>query len=95
MSVTPNLATPKDVIFPPGDLYSDERPLETDLHRLQMTLLIQCLYLDVYQEKLRFFTPEAELVPHRKKLHNRLNKKSNALTKRNNAAIAWRQNCEN
>ncbi|AUB38668.1 Endonuclease, Uma2 family [Nostoc flagelliforme CCNUN1] len=43
MSVTPNLATPKDVIFPPGDLYSDEPPLETDLHRLQMTLLIQCL----------------------------------------------------
>ena len=43
MSVTQNLATPKDVIFPPGDLYSDEPPLETDLHRLQMTLLIQCL----------------------------------------------------
>ena len=32
-----------DVIFPPGDLLSDEPPLETDLHRLQMTLLIQCL----------------------------------------------------
>ncbi|MCC5666620.1 Uma2 family endonuclease [Nostoc sp. CHAB 5784] len=43
MSVTPNLAKTKDVIFPPGDLYSDEPPLETDLHRLQMTLLIQCL----------------------------------------------------
>jgi Uma2 family endonuclease len=34
---------PEDVIFPPGDLYSDEPPLETDLHRLQITLLIQCL----------------------------------------------------
>ena len=33
----------EDVIFPPTDLYSDEPPLETDLHRLQMTLLIQCL----------------------------------------------------
>ncbi|BAZ20146.1 hypothetical protein NIES4073_10220 [Kalymmatonema gypsitolerans NIES-4073] len=33
----------EDVIFPPSDLYSDEPPLETDLHRLQMTLLIQCL----------------------------------------------------
>lgn len=33
----------EDVIFPPGDLLSDEPPLETDLHRLQMTLLIQCL----------------------------------------------------
>ncbi|OUL37795.1 hypothetical protein BV372_00080 [Nostoc sp. T09] len=43
MSVAPDLATPEDVIFPPGDLYSDEPPLETDLHRLQMTLLIQCL----------------------------------------------------
>ncbi|MBW4633639.1 MAG: Uma2 family endonuclease [Iphinoe sp. HA4291-MV1] len=35
--------TMEDVIFPPSDLYSDEPPLETDLHRLQMTLLIQCL----------------------------------------------------
>jgi Uma2 family endonuclease len=43
MSVTQDLETPQDVIFPPGDLYSDEPPLETDLHRLQMTLLIQCL----------------------------------------------------
>jgi Uma2 family endonuclease len=43
MTVTQDLATQKDVIFPPGDLYSDEPPLETDLHRLQMTLLIQCL----------------------------------------------------
>ena len=34
---------PEDVIFPPGDLLSDEPPLETDLHRLQITLLIQCL----------------------------------------------------
>lgn len=32
-----------DVIFPPSDLLSDEPPLETDLHRLQMTLLIECL----------------------------------------------------
>lgn len=43
MSVTKDFQVPKDVIFPPGDLYSDELPLETDLHRLQMTLLIQCL----------------------------------------------------
>lgn len=43
MSVTKDFEVPKDVIFPPGDLYSDEPPLETDLHRLQMTLLIQCL----------------------------------------------------
>lgn len=45
MSVAQDLQTPEDVIFPPGDLYSDEPPLESDLHRLQMTLLIQCLEL--------------------------------------------------
>ncbi|MBD2194539.1 MULTISPECIES: Uma2 family endonuclease [Calothrix] len=45
MSIAQDLATPDDVIFPKGDLYSDEPPLETDLHRLQMTLLIQCLEL--------------------------------------------------
>ncbi|MEH1866485.1 MAG: Uma2 family endonuclease [Nostoc sp.] len=43
MSVAQDLESPEDGIFPPGDLYSDEPPLETDLHRLQMTLLIQCL----------------------------------------------------
>lgn len=31
------------VVFPPSNLLSDEPPWETDLHRLQMTLLIQCL----------------------------------------------------
>lgn len=30
-------------IFPPGDLYSDEPPLETDLHRDQIDLLIRLL----------------------------------------------------
>ena len=34
---------PEDVIFPPGDLYSDEPPLETYLHLQQMLLLIKCL----------------------------------------------------
>ncbi|MEH2307861.1 Uma2 family endonuclease [Nostoc sp.] len=43
MSVAKDFEVPEDGIFPPGDLYSDEPPLETDLHRLQMTLLIQCL----------------------------------------------------
>jgi Uma2 family endonuclease len=47
MSFTQEIETSQDaledVIFPPGDLYSDEPPLETDLHRLQITLLIQCL----------------------------------------------------
>ncbi|HEY9801047.1 MAG TPA: Uma2 family endonuclease [Leptolyngbyaceae cyanobacterium] len=33
----------KDVIFPPGDLWSDEPPLETELHLRQIILLFQCL----------------------------------------------------
>ncbi|MBD1933422.1 MULTISPECIES: Uma2 family endonuclease [Cyanophyceae] len=33
----------EDVIFPPGDLDSDEPPLESELHLRQMVLLIQCL----------------------------------------------------
>jgi hypothetical protein len=32
-----------EIIFPPIDLYSNEPPLETDFHRLQMTLLLQCI----------------------------------------------------
>ncbi|NJM72412.1 MAG: Uma2 family endonuclease [Scytonema sp. RU_4_4] len=32
-----------DIIFPPGDLYSNEPPLETDLHREQIDLLISLL----------------------------------------------------
>lgn len=42
---TSNLETSNDVIFPPGDIYSDEPPLESDLHLRQMILLIQCLEL--------------------------------------------------
>jgi Uma2 family endonuclease len=33
----------EDVLFPPGDLLSDEPPLETELHLRQLVLLIQCL----------------------------------------------------
>ncbi|AVH62263.1 Uma2 family endonuclease [Nostoc sp. 'Peltigera membranacea cyanobiont' N6] len=33
----------EDVIFPPGDLFSDEPPLETELHLRQIILLLQCL----------------------------------------------------
>jgi Uma2 family endonuclease len=31
------------IVFPPGDLYSNEPPLETHLHVQQMLLLIKCL----------------------------------------------------
>jgi len=33
----------EDVIFPPGDLYSDEPPLESELHLRQIILLFKCL----------------------------------------------------
>jgi Uma2 family endonuclease len=33
----------QDVIFPPGDLYSDEPPLETELHLRQIIIFLQCL----------------------------------------------------
>jgi len=31
------------IVFPPTDIWSDEPPLESDVHRLQMQLLIDCL----------------------------------------------------
>ena len=31
------------IIFPPGDIYSDEPPLESDLHREQIDLLIRLI----------------------------------------------------
>lgn len=34
---------PEDVVFPPGDLESNEPPLESDLHRDQIDLLIRLL----------------------------------------------------
>ncbi|BAY07538.1 Uma2 family endonuclease [Calothrix sp. NIES-2098] len=45
---------PEDVIFPPGDLYSDEPPLETELHLRQILLLIQCLEW-CWQERQDFY----------------------------------------
>lgn len=35
--------TAEDVIFPPGDLYSNEPPVETELHLRQIILLLTCL----------------------------------------------------
>lgn len=47
MSVTAELATsqenPQRAIFPTGDLYSDEPPLESDLHLEQILLFLKCL----------------------------------------------------
>lgn len=34
---------PEEIIFPPGDLWSDEPPMESDGHRKQMNILIRAL----------------------------------------------------
>ena len=39
----PKASPASDIHWPPGDLYSDEPPLETDLHRDQIDLLIRLL----------------------------------------------------
>lgn len=38
-----NINDVEDIQFPPGDLLSDEPPLETDFHRDQIDLLIRLL----------------------------------------------------
>ncbi|WP_426777687.1 Uma2 family endonuclease [Lusitaniella coriacea] len=47
MTLTQELTPPSnldcEVIFPPSDLYSDEPPLETELHLRQIILLLECL----------------------------------------------------
>jgi Uma2 family endonuclease len=47
MSIAPDLdnleTVSETIVFPPGDLLSDEPPLETELHLRQLVLLIQCL----------------------------------------------------
>jgi Uma2 family endonuclease len=44
----------KDVLFPTEELYSDEPPLESDLHLRQMVLLIECLHL-LWQDRNDFY----------------------------------------
>jgi Uma2 family endonuclease len=41
--LAPSPDIPEDVIFPSGDLYSDEPPLETELHLRQIILLLKSL----------------------------------------------------
>jgi Uma2 family endonuclease len=47
MTIAPELDSPvgisPDVIFPPSDLYSNEPPVETELHLRQIILLFKCL----------------------------------------------------
>ncbi|MEQ9236544.1 Uma2 family endonuclease [Coleofasciculus sp. E2-BRE-01] len=41
--LAPSLDISQDVIFPPGELYSDEPPWETELHLQQIILLLESL----------------------------------------------------
>ncbi|WP_373526192.1 Uma2 family endonuclease [Nostoc sp.] len=44
LATTPSLQdVTNSIIFPPGDIYSDEPPLESDLHREQIDLLIRLI----------------------------------------------------
>lgn len=45
----------QDIVFPPGDLYSDEPPLESELHLRQLLLLIRCLEL-WWNDRQDFYT---------------------------------------
>jgi Uma2 family endonuclease len=45
----------ENVIFPPSDLYSDEPPLETELHLRQIILLFKCLEW-LWRDRSDFYT---------------------------------------
>jgi Uma2 family endonuclease len=47
-------STSDEIIFPEGDLWSDEPPLESNLHLRQIILLIECLEW-LWQEREDFF----------------------------------------
>lgn len=49
-----DVENPEDVIFPPGDLLSDEPPLETELHLRQLILLIESLEL-LWRDRQDFY----------------------------------------
>ncbi len=44
----------EEIIFPPGDLYSDEPPVETELHLRQIILLFKCLEW-LWKDKTDFY----------------------------------------
>ena len=44
----------EDIIFPPSDLYSDEPPVETELHLRQIILLFKCLEW-LWKERTDFY----------------------------------------
>ncbi|WP_375506462.1 Uma2 family endonuclease [uncultured Nostoc sp.] len=54
LEIISNGISEDEVIFPPGDILSDEPPLESDLHRDQIDLLIRILKL-WWQERQDFY----------------------------------------
>ena len=52
LELQPN--TSEDIIFPPSDLYSDEPPVETELHLEQIMLLIKSLKW-LWKERTDFY----------------------------------------
>ena len=61
-----------DVIFPPSDLYSDEPPVETELHLEQIILLIKCLKW-LWKDRTDFYAAGNLSIyysPHQKKTEN-------------------------
>ena len=70
LEITSNGISEDQVIFPPGDILSDEPPLEGDLHREQIDLLIRILKL-WWRERQDFYASENLTIyysPNQKKL---------------------------
>ncbi|MFN6365102.1 MAG: Uma2 family endonuclease [Aphanizomenon sp.] len=68
LELQPN--TSEDIIFPPSDLYSDEPPVETELHLRQIILLFKCLEW-LWKERTDFYAVGNLSIyysPHQKKL---------------------------
>jgi Uma2 family endonuclease len=53
-NVEPSLVEEEGIVFPPGDLYSDEPPLETELHLRQILLLIDSIER-LWQDRQDFY----------------------------------------
>jgi len=48
------ILTEEEIVFPPSDLYSDEPPLETDIHLQQIIILLESLNW-IWQERNDFY----------------------------------------
>ena len=55
VSPVSQVIAPEEIIFPNGDLYSDEPPVESDLHLRQIILLMQCLE-QLWRDRQDFYT---------------------------------------